>query len=135
MLRAQRMRPSLYDDASLAALIVLWEASDRVCGKGLKAVISILPTAMERNGHETRRRHSNAKKALRDVSVPNPRPIVLVFNLAQRRLVLDLLTARLNSCVAAENQLDWLGVLLDNLHLCGFESYPQLAVDVKTSGD
>src|SRR5580700_8058880 len=49
--RQKRMRPSLYDDASKAALIVLWEASDRVCGKRLKALMPILLAAMERNGH------------------------------------------------------------------------------------
>jgi hypothetical protein len=46
-----RKRPSLYDEASRAALIVLWEASDRVCGKRLKALMPILLAAMERNGH------------------------------------------------------------------------------------
>src|SRR6202035_1077021 len=48
--RQTRKRPSLYDEASRAALIVLWEASDRVCGKRLKALMPILLTAMERNG-------------------------------------------------------------------------------------
>jgi hypothetical protein len=33
--RQTRQRPSLYDEAAQAALIVLWEASDRVCGKRL----------------------------------------------------------------------------------------------------
>jgi hypothetical protein len=49
--RQTRRRPSLYDEASKAALIVLWEASDRVCGKRLKALVPILLAAMERNGH------------------------------------------------------------------------------------
>jgi hypothetical protein len=49
--RQKRKRPSLYDDASRAALIVLWEASDRVCSKRLKALMPILLAAMERNGH------------------------------------------------------------------------------------
>ena len=49
--RQTRQRPSLYDEASRAALIVLWEASDRVCGKRLKALMPILLAAMERNGH------------------------------------------------------------------------------------
>jgi hypothetical protein len=49
--RQTRKRPSLYDEASRAALIVLWEASDRVCGKRLKALVPILLAAMERNGH------------------------------------------------------------------------------------
>src|SRR5580700_3512053 len=49
--RQTRKRPSLYDEASRTALIVLWEASDRVCGKRLKALVPILLAAMERNGH------------------------------------------------------------------------------------
>ena len=46
-----RRRPPLYDEAARAALIVLWEASDRVCGKRLKALLPILLAALERNGH------------------------------------------------------------------------------------
>src|SRR2546422_806091 len=34
--RRGRVRPTIYDDAAKRALIVLWEASDRVCGKRLK---------------------------------------------------------------------------------------------------
>jgi hypothetical protein len=41
----------LYDDAVGEALIVLWEASDRICGKRLKALVPILVEAMERHGH------------------------------------------------------------------------------------
>src|SRR5450631_2684599 len=40
--RQIRARPSLYDEAARAALIVLWEASDRVCGKRLRALLPIL---------------------------------------------------------------------------------------------
>lgn len=49
--RQTRRRPSLYDEAALAALIVLWEAADRVCGKRLRALLPILLPALERNGH------------------------------------------------------------------------------------
>ena len=49
--RQRRNRPSLYDEAARGALIVLWEASDRVCGKRLKALLPILLPALERNGH------------------------------------------------------------------------------------
>jgi hypothetical protein len=49
--RQIRNRPSLYDEAVRAALIVLWEASDRVCGKRLRALLPILLPALERNGH------------------------------------------------------------------------------------
>ena len=49
--RQTRTRVSLYDEAERAALIVLWEASDRVCGKRLRALLPILLPALERNGH------------------------------------------------------------------------------------
>src|ERR1700722_3420627 len=49
--RQTRQRPSLYDEAARGALIVLWEASDRVCGKRLKDLLPILLPALERNGH------------------------------------------------------------------------------------
>ena len=50
-LRQTRQRTPLYDEAARAALIVMWEASDRVCGKRLKALLPILLPALERNGH------------------------------------------------------------------------------------
>jgi hypothetical protein len=49
--RQSRRRTPLYDEAARAALIVMWEASDRVCGKRLKALLPILLPALERNGH------------------------------------------------------------------------------------
>lgn len=47
----RRRRPLLYDESARGALIVLWEASDRVCGKRLKALLPVLLPALERNGH------------------------------------------------------------------------------------
>ena len=41
----------IYDDAIRQALVVIWEASDRVCGKRLRPLIPILVQAMERHGH------------------------------------------------------------------------------------
>ncbi len=49
--RQTRRRTSHYDEAARAALIVLWGASDRVCGKRLKALLPLLLPALERNGH------------------------------------------------------------------------------------
>lgn len=46
-----RARAPLYDEAVRTALIVLWEASDRVCGKRLRPLLPILLPALERNGH------------------------------------------------------------------------------------
>lgn len=41
----------IYDEAVREALVVAWEASDRICGKRLKAVLPSLVEAMERHGH------------------------------------------------------------------------------------
>jgi len=48
---APRPQRRLYDQAARDALIVLWEASDRVCGKRLRPLLPILVEAMERHGH------------------------------------------------------------------------------------
>lgn len=50
----RRERPAtrrIYQEAVKEALIVLWEASDRLCGKRLKALLPQLLDAMERHGH------------------------------------------------------------------------------------
>jgi hypothetical protein len=44
-------RRRVYDDAVREALILVWEASDRVCGKRLRPLIPILVESMERHGH------------------------------------------------------------------------------------
>jgi hypothetical protein len=41
----------IYSEAVREALIVLWEAADRICGKRLKAILPDLIAAMERHGH------------------------------------------------------------------------------------
>ncbi|HLH74350.1 MAG TPA: transposase family protein [Chloroflexota bacterium] len=41
----------IYSEATREALIVLWEAADRICGKRLKAILPDLIAAMERHGH------------------------------------------------------------------------------------
>lgn len=50
----RRPRPSrsrVYDEAVREALVVLWEASDRICGKRLKALLPVLLPALEKHGH------------------------------------------------------------------------------------
>lgn len=49
--RQAPIRGRLYDEAVRQALIVLWEAGDRICGKRLKPLIPVLISAMERHGH------------------------------------------------------------------------------------
>lgn len=46
-----RLGRRLYDAAMREALVVLWEASDRICSKRLRPMIPILLEAMERHGH------------------------------------------------------------------------------------
>jgi Integrase core domain len=43
--------PRIYDEGVREALVVLWEAADRICGKRLKAVLPGLLTALEQHGH------------------------------------------------------------------------------------
>ncbi|MCW2313345.1 integrase catalytic domain-containing protein [Rhodoferax antarcticus] len=47
----EKGRNRVYDEATRQALIMLWEAADRVCGKRLKALVPMLIDAMERHGH------------------------------------------------------------------------------------
>ena len=41
----------IYDEAVREAVIVIWEAADRICGKRLKAALPHLVDTMERHGH------------------------------------------------------------------------------------
>ena len=41
----------LYNEVVREALIVIWEASDRVCGKRPRPLVPIVVEAMERHGH------------------------------------------------------------------------------------
>src|SRR3954467_2103136 len=49
--RGPRPGRRIYDEAVREALIVIWEASDRICGKRLRPLLPILLEAMERHGH------------------------------------------------------------------------------------
>ncbi len=74
--RAARLR--LYDAAVREALIVLWEASDRVCGKRLKPLLPVLVAALERHGHlcldeDVRRKLIAASAATIDRLLAEPR--------------------------------------------------------------
>ena len=48
---ARQPRPRRYDDEVGEALLLLWEASDRVCGKRLRPLLPTLVEALERHGH------------------------------------------------------------------------------------
>jgi hypothetical protein len=70
-------RSRLYDEAVETALIILWEAADRMCGKRLKEAIPVLVEAMERYGHlsldvEVRPRLLAMSAATMDRRLANP---------------------------------------------------------------
>jgi hypothetical protein len=60
-----------YDEAARTALIVLWEAADRLCGTRLRPLIAILLEAMERHGR--RDLASAAAAELQNLSLPGQR--------------------------------------------------------------
>ena len=71
-------RCRVYNEAVAQALTVLWEASDRVCGKRLKALLPILVPALERHRHlaldqEVRRLVLAASPATIDRLLSRPR--------------------------------------------------------------
>ena len=49
--RRQAPGQRIYDEAASEAVIVIWEAADRICGKRLKAAMPHLVESMERHGH------------------------------------------------------------------------------------
>jgi hypothetical protein len=51
--REPRLGRTIYSEAVRQALVVLWEAADRICGKRLKAILPAMITALERHGHLT----------------------------------------------------------------------------------
>ena len=64
-------RRRIYDEAVREAVILIWEASDRICGKRLKAALPHLVESMERHGHldldpEVRERLLSASAATLD---------------------------------------------------------------------
>ena len=73
----------LYGEAIHQALVVIWEASDRICGKRLRPLMPMLIEAMERHGHldlaaEVRAgllamRAATIDRALREVHGPTAR--------------------------------------------------------------
>jgi hypothetical protein len=50
-LQAPAVDRRTYDEAVRQALVVLWEAADRICGKRLKAVLPDLIPSLEQHGH------------------------------------------------------------------------------------
>lgn len=49
--RPERFGRKIYGEAVQAALVIVWEAADRICGKRLKAALPSYIESMERHGH------------------------------------------------------------------------------------
>ena len=69
----------IYDEAVREAVIVIWEAADRICGKRLRAALSHLVESMEHHGHldldpEVRTRLLSASAATLDRLLKPIRP-------------------------------------------------------------
>ena len=83
---AEGSRPErrVYDEAARTALVVLWEAADRLCGKRLRPLIPILLEVMEHHSHLevapevkaklTRMSAATIDRALREVKVGGRSP-------------------------------------------------------------
>ena len=81
----------IYDEAVREAVILVWEASDRICGKRLKAVLPHLVESMERHGHldlapEVRERLLAASAATLDRLLKPVRATVAGRSKRRRRL-------------------------------------------------
>ena len=77
--RKQVVGRRIYDEAVREAVIVVWEASDRICGKRLKAALPNVVDSMERHGHleldsEVRSRLLSASAATLDRLLKPIRP-------------------------------------------------------------
>jgi hypothetical protein len=76
--RIRRGRPRVYDEAVRQTLLVLWEASDRLCAKRLRPLLPTLTAALERHGHlqleaDVRTRVLTASAATIDRLLAEPR--------------------------------------------------------------
>ena len=81
----------IYDEAVREAVILVWEASDRICGKRLRAALPHLVESVERHGHldlnpEARERLLAASAATRDRLLKPVRATVARRSKRRRRL-------------------------------------------------
>ena len=64
----------IYDEAVRAAVIVIWEAADRICGKRLKAALPHLVESMELHGHLVSTPRYGSRLLAAQCSHPGPSP-------------------------------------------------------------
>ena len=81
----------IYNEAVLEAAVLMWEASDRICGKRLKAAMPHLVESMERHGHldldpEVKARVLSASTATLDRLLKPVKATVVGWRKRRRRL-------------------------------------------------
>ena len=89
-----RLRKPLYDEAARTAVIVLWEASDRVCDKRLRALLPVILPSLERYGHRIASLHEVTRPAVIIVA-GHPAPLaaecpILIIGRLSHRPPIDL---------------------------------------------
>ena len=96
----------VYQEAVKEALIVLWEAADRICGKRLKALLPLLVKAMERHGHLQLEEGVRTKLLAMSASTID-RQLHLVRERARGGRKRSSATNRLRKLVAVRTFADW----------------------------
>ena len=99
-------RNRVYNEAVREALVVLWEAADRICGKRLKQIAPVLLESMHRHGHlqldpEVRSRLLAISAATMDRLL---RPIREGSKLGRRR---NAVSTALRKNIAVRTAADW----------------------------
>jgi hypothetical protein len=99
-------RNRIYDEAAVQALTILWEASDRICGKRLKEAVPTLISAMERHGHlhldaDVRRRLLTMSAATIDRLL---KPVRDISKQSRRRITIN---TPLRKSIAIRTFSDW----------------------------
>ena len=102
-----RVRGSrIYEQATVEALTILWEAADRICGKRLKRAIPTLLEAMERHGHLSL--DSDVRRLLLDMSAATiDRLLAPIRNTAKQGRRRTGITTNLRKSIALRTFTDW----------------------------
>ena len=105
----------IYDEAVKEALVVLWEASDRICGKRLKSIIPVLLDSLE--GHQRLTLDSTVRERILSVSASTIdrllSPVRSHSDSKKRRRVVRKTRAK----VAIKTFADWDDVVPGNLEM------------------
>jgi hypothetical protein len=105
--RKARTVSKIYQEAVKEALIVLWEAADRICGKRLKALLSPLLEAMERHGHLQLEKEVRAQLLAMSAATIDRQLQGIRERACGKRKKRSALTNRVRKLVAVRTFADW----------------------------